>query len=341
MSAAPEDEQTKKPCELSSPLFAPEHIPETVSPHHTMRFLPSASTFRPFVTFAAALFTVSLITATAGAQTSVFATNRDQNECPPGTWDFGRPIANSAQTCDRAGLTSESWASANYGILRTSASSSIDKNTFGKVANIGSATWWDWLTITTGNASFAKFDFAINGNTMRSTGELTSTHSAWKSYATATFSSTENGLRVTRNYVEIPTAGVTNPYLRPSNIEYSDRFSLLVPIVNGEASLRYGLESESMVEVSHVWTNLGIAENPAFSAASMFGSTAGITGVSFLDASGLAASDVTYEFRYGTQFYNPDTPTTTVPEPSAWLLISAGLAGLYAIARARRPFDSA
>lgn len=304
-----------------------------------MYALRRSTAFRPFFVpvFTAALF-AAVVAPTARAQSSVFASDAGWSGCPPvGPWDSG-PVAYSAQSCVRAGITSDSWASANYGVVRTSAFSSITKNTFGFNSNAGTATWWDWLAITSGAASFAKFDFVVRGNTTRSTGNQTGAHSYWDSYATASFSSTTNGsfYDVIRNYSEIATDGLDNPYLQPSDITYFDSFSLVVPVVNGQAYLKYTMKSTSYVGVKNIWTNPGIAENRAFSAVSNFGSTAGVTGVSFLDGGGQTVNDVSYAFRNGTQFYDPYTPTSTVPEPSTWMLMGVGLAGLLAITRARR-----
>jgi hypothetical protein len=63
-----------------------------------------------------------------------------------------------------------------------------------------------------------------------------------------------------------------------------------------------------------------------------FGSTAGLTGVRFYDASrSTELTNVGYSFVNGTQFV-----TTTAPEPATWALMGTGLVALAGIARRRR-----
>lgn len=228
----------------------------------------------------------------------------------------GLPMLSAAITCTQGGQSSGSSASLQNGILRTTANASLAANTsISQWSTARSqASWSDVLLFSGSGVSYVDFWFAVSGTTVRSVGNGGSAAEAWYSAASAQFNACAGpcgGYAVSKVYAL--SDGNNSPlYLQPSNLTHFDLFSIRAPVSGNAVYVAYQQISNALVNTVTQNSLVSSGANPAMFASSDFGSTGGLTGVTFLDANLQTVSNVTYSFNNGTTFYDPDGPTTTI-----------------------------
>ncbi len=236
--------------------------------------------------------------------------------------------------CTVGGVVMSGSASAVGGVVRATSSTVLTNDTRGAYAVQTFAQWTDQLQLGANSGVFeVEFRFVVNGTLAN--GYLNGL--GWNSDFTV--------FRETTGYAEIHAGVATGP---SSVVTYSNRTSPFTgpaasKSVNeefnfklrvdawGNVDFRYGLQALSVVRNTSEETYLG----PTFGE-SLFGSSAGITGIRFFDTNNqLIDGPIDYQFANGTGFYDPDA-ATVVPEPSAWALLVLGLMMVGVAARSRR-----
>ncbi len=245
------------------------------------------------------------------------------------------PTASVASSCTQSNGSAQASASVQNGILRMNANTALAANSYGGTGATAQAYWQDILDISATGVSYVEFFFAVQGTNIRSAGNQSSGSGYWYSDANASLRVASGSYYdVIRTYELSPANGYAL-YYHPSSVSHFDLFSYRSPVSNGSAYIAYQLQSYSIVNSVQWSSSSGAATNPAMQSTSSFGNSAGITGVRFLNASQQTVSNVSYSFRNGTAFYDPYA-SSTVPEPSTWAMLGAGLLMLVAVRRRRQ-----
>lgn len=206
--------------------------------------------------------------------------------------------ASVSRTCTGAGNTATTSASAIGGVLRASTSFAPSTTPAGNSV-VATASWDDYLRVRTGagapEAVFAKLTIALNGTVDPGQGS-----------ASANFQ-VRGGEVIDLAYVRTRAEESL-----PVNLS----FDYVIRLYGGGNMFGGGLY---MALFSGA---LGSGSS------SQFGNSAGVTGLTILDANRQSITDATFSWDRGLTFYQPPT---AVPEPSVVILLAVGLAVMAAL----------